>query len=65
MFDDVRVRIGLHVGTVIREAGDFFGRTVILAARVASTAAAGEILVSEAVREALEPLGFVFDAPCA
>jgi eukaryotic-like serine/threonine-protein kinase len=63
MFDDVRVRIGLHVGTVIREAGDFFGRTVILAARVASTATAGEILVSEAVRDTLEPRGFVFDAP--
>jgi class 3 adenylate cyclase/tetratricopeptide (TPR) repeat protein len=61
MLEDVRVRIGLHAGTVIREAGDFFGRTVIMAARVASSASAGEILVSEAVRAVLEPRGFGFD----
>ena len=36
----------------IAEAGDFFGRSVILAARIAAQAVGGEILVSEALREA-------------
>ena len=43
----VRVRIGLHTGEAIREEGDFFGRSVILAARIAAQARGGEILVSE------------------
>ena len=43
----VRVRMGSHVGEVIREGDDFFGRTVILAARVAAQAAGGEVLVSD------------------
>ena len=47
--DTVRVRMGSHVGEVIREGDDFFGRTVILAARVAAQAAGGEILVSDTV----------------
>jgi adenylate cyclase len=45
----VRVRMGSHVGEVIREGDDFFGRTVILAARVAAQAAGGEVLVSDTV----------------
>jgi class 3 adenylate cyclase len=36
---------------VIREADDFFGRTVIIGARVAATAGAGEVLVTDEVRE--------------
>lgn len=47
----VRVRMGMHVGEVIEEEGDFFGRSVILAARIAAQARGGEILVSEALRE--------------
>ncbi len=47
----VRVRMGMHVGEVIEEEGDFFGRSVILAARIAAQALGGEILVSEALRE--------------
>jgi class 3 adenylate cyclase len=47
----VRVRIGVHRGEVIREADDFFGRTVIIGARVAATAGAGEVLVTDEVRE--------------
>jgi class 3 adenylate cyclase len=43
----IRVRMGTHVGHVIQEGDDFFGRTVILAARVAAQATGGEILVSE------------------
>jgi eukaryotic-like serine/threonine-protein kinase len=47
----IRVRMGLHTGEVIAEEGDFFGRNVILAARIAARASGGEILVSEALRE--------------
>jgi len=47
----LRVRIGLHTGEVIQEAEDFFGKTVILAARIAAQAAGGEVLVSTLVRE--------------
>jgi class 3 adenylate cyclase len=48
------VRIGLHTGEVIRDAGDFFGRNVNLAARIANEARGGEILVSSLVRELTE-----------
>ncbi len=43
----VKVRMGLHVGEVIEEGGDFFGRSVILAARIAAQARGGEVLISE------------------
>jgi class 3 adenylate cyclase len=46
----LRVRIGLHVGDAIREGDDFYGRTVIVASRVAAVATGGEILVTEEVR---------------
>ena len=49
----VAVRIGMHSGNAKAEAGDFFGRTVVVAACVASAAAAGEILASEAVHDGL------------
>lgn len=46
----LRVRIGLHTGEVIRERDDFFGHTVILAARIGAKANGGQILVSEVLR---------------
>ena len=49
----IRVRMGLHAGVVLREGDDFFGRTVIVAARVADAADAGEILVTDEVRAAV------------
>ena len=48
----LRVRIGLHTGEVISEEGDYFGKNVILAARIAAQAVGGEILVSEEMRDA-------------
>jgi class 3 adenylate cyclase len=48
----VRVRMGMHVGEVIEEEGDYFGRSVILAARIAAQARGGELLISEALRDA-------------
>ncbi|HKG36769.1 MAG TPA: AAA family ATPase [Solirubrobacterales bacterium] len=48
--ETIRVRMGLHTGEAIAEEGDFFGRNVILAARIAARARGGEILVSEDLR---------------
>ncbi len=48
----LHVRMGVHRGEVIREADDFFGRTVIVGARVASAAVGGEVLVTDDVRHA-------------
>jgi class 3 adenylate cyclase len=45
------VRIGIHTGDALREADQFFGTTVHYAARVASHALGGEVLVSSLVRE--------------
>ncbi len=62
----VRVRMGAHIGKVIREGDDFFGRTVILAARVAAQASGGEILLSDTLARAagdLSVLGAKLSAP--
>ncbi len=55
--DAVVVRIGLHTGEVLREGGDFFGRHVILAARIAAAARGGEILVSSLLKSLTESAG--------
>lgn len=49
----IRVRIGLHCGTPIKEGDRFFGITVILAARIAAQAQGGEVLVSEDLHRAV------------
>jgi class 3 adenylate cyclase len=51
--EPVKVRMGLHAGEVIKEGEDFFGRNVIMAARVASHANGGEILTSGVVKALL------------
>ncbi len=53
----IRLRIGVHTGEAVREADDFFGRHVNLAARVGGEARGGEILVSSVVRELLRGVG--------
>ena len=59
----IRVAIGLHTGEAIREAGDFYGKTVILAARIGAQARGGETLVSATVRELTDGAGDLrFDA---
>lgn len=50
----VRVRIGIHVGTAVTRDGDYFGRNVAKAARVAASATGGQVLVSEEVRAVLD-----------
>jgi class 3 adenylate cyclase len=52
--EPVKVRMGLHAGEVIKEGEDFFGRNVIMAARVASQANGGEILASSVLRSLLQ-----------
>jgi class 3 adenylate cyclase len=47
--EGISVRMGLHSGEAIAEEGDLFGRSVVLAARIAAQAVGGEILVSEAL----------------
>ncbi len=49
--DAMRIRMGLHAGEVIAEEGDFFGKNVILAARIAGKALGGEILVSSTLKD--------------
>jgi len=52
--EPVKVRMGLHAGEVIKEGEDFFGRNVIMAARVASQAHGGEILASSVLKALVE-----------
>jgi class 3 adenylate cyclase len=44
------VRIGLHVGETVEEAGEYYGGAVNLAARVRNEAGADQILVTELVQ---------------
>jgi adenylate cyclase len=50
----LKVRIGIHTGTVITRDGDYFGRNVAMAARVGALATGGEVLATAAVAEALD-----------
>jgi len=55
--EPVKVRVGVHAGEVIKEGEDFFGRNVIMAARVASQAHGGEILASSVLKALVEGSG--------
>jgi adenylate cyclase len=46
-------RIGIHRGPVIYRDGDYFGRDVNLTSRVVARARGGEVLVTDAVVEAV------------
>jgi class 3 adenylate cyclase len=50
----LKIRVGLHSGYLIADADDFFGRNVVLAARIADRARGGEILVSSTVKDYTE-----------
>jgi adenylate cyclase len=56
----IRVRIGVHTGDALHEADHFFGTTVHYAARVASQALGGEVLVSNLVRDLVDGPGIDF-----
>ena len=46
--------VGIHAGPVIFQDGDYFGRTVNLASRIAEYARPGEVLVSQEVVDAAD-----------
>jgi adenylate cyclase len=52
--------VGVAAGPVVAQGGDYFGRTVNLAARIAAHAGAGQVLVSAGVAESVPPGGVVF-----
>ena len=55
--ETIRVRIGLHTGEAIKEADDFFGTHVNLAARIGGAAQGDEILVSGLLKALAESAG--------
>jgi class 3 adenylate cyclase len=52
-------RIGIHTGEAIHHDGDFYGRSVVCAARIAGQAEGGEVLISSLVKELVEGRGDV------
>src|SRR5438128_411498 len=46
------VRVGMHSGPAAERGGDWFGTTVNVAARVSGVAGGGEVLLTEATRDA-------------
>jgi class 3 adenylate cyclase/alpha-beta hydrolase superfamily lysophospholipase len=58
--DDLGLRIGINAGEPIAENGDLYGAAVITATQLASFAQAGEIIVSNVVRELSAGKGFLF-----
>jgi adenylate cyclase len=58
--DPLRVRIGVNAGEPIAEGADLFGTAVILAARVASEAVGGQVLVTDVVRQLVAGKGLIF-----
>jgi adenylate cyclase len=52
--------VGLHAGPVLFQQGDYFGRTVNLASRIADYARSGEVLVTQEVVDASEGVDVVF-----
>lgn len=52
--------VGMHAGPVLFQEGDYFGRTVNLASRIAMYARPGEVLVSQEVVEAAHPTEVTF-----
>jgi class 3 adenylate cyclase len=55
-----KLRAGIHQGQPRKVSGDFLGVDVNIAARVGDAAEGNQVLVSEAVREVLDPAGFRF-----
>lgn len=60
----ISLRIGIHTGDVVRSSDDFFGTVVNKAARIAASADACEICVSDTTHAVVGAgYGFVFLAP--
>jgi adenylate cyclase len=54
-------RVGIHSGPVIFQEGDYFGRTVNIASRIADYASPGDVVVTQQVVEAIPEDGLRFD----
>jgi class 3 adenylate cyclase len=52
--------VGVHAGPVLFQDGDYYGRTVNVAARIADYARPGEVLVSQAVLDASDQPGVAY-----
>jgi adenylate cyclase len=52
--------VGVAAGPVVAQGGDYFGRTVNLAARISAHASAGQVLVSQSVADSAPPQGVRF-----
>jgi adenylate cyclase len=50
--DSPPVRVGIHTGPALANDGDWYGRTVNVAARLCAVAPGGEVMVSEQTRQA-------------
>jgi class 3 adenylate cyclase len=57
---EVRARVGVNAGRVVFRDGDYFGRTVNVASRIADYARPGEVLVSEEVKQQWHADGVAF-----
>jgi adenylate cyclase len=53
--------VGLHTGPVVFQGGDYFGRTVNLAARIGEHAAPGQVLVTQEIVDRVVPDGIAFE----
>ncbi|MEK7251935.1 MAG: adenylate/guanylate cyclase domain-containing protein [Actinomycetota bacterium] len=58
--EPIRIRVGMNAGEPIAEDDDLFGTSVIAAARIGAQAGAGEIYVSDVVRQLVAGKGFRF-----
>jgi class 3 adenylate cyclase len=54
-WQNIKVRMGIHMGSSVRRGDDLFGLNVAMAARIAGHADGGEILISDVVRESIAP----------
>jgi class 3 adenylate cyclase len=52
--------VGVAAGPVVVQGGDYFGRTVNLAARIAARAGVGQVLASQSVASSDPPAGVRF-----
>jgi len=52
--------VGVNAGPMIYDEGDYFGRTVNIAARIAAEASADQVFVGEDVTRIVQPDGFAF-----
>lgn len=53
----ILVRMGLHTGEALKQGVDFYGKNIVLAARIAECARGGEILASAVVKHLTDSAG--------